>query len=169
MSTSFTRSTTFNRSHARGVATKMAADLHRMQRLYGWPTETTIANLVEEVTELLASDLLESVEVGFERSGQRVVSLRYTARRDGTLSGDDNAGGLPRGVDISGCDRINYMRFNSSWHALSAVEQAAVEAKLPYVRTEEPEPVDGSGYWHQDRVYSTNGSGTVRTTFRPFS
>lgn len=169
MSYSVTQTATFNRSHARRVATKMGADLRRMQQIYGWPADSVIENLIAEVTELLALDYLKSVEIGFARNGQRVISLKYEARRDGTLSGDDNAGGVPRGVDISGCDRINFLTFNSRWSALTSAEQQAVEATLPYVRTGAPAPQDGTGSWTHDRTYSAAGSGTTRHTFRPLS
>ncbi|MDQ3739590.1 MAG: hypothetical protein M3320_00155 [Actinomycetota bacterium] len=169
MSASFTQTATFNRSHARRVATKMAADLHRMQRLYDWPDDATINDLIEEVTEMLALDYLKTLEIGFERDGKRILSLQYVSRRDGTLSQDDNAGGVPRGVDVSGCDRINYMTYTESFLALSAAERLAVKQTLPYVRTAADEAVDGPGYWEQTRSYSVNGSGTVRHTFRPLS
>jgi len=162
-----TQTATFNRSHARYVATKVAADLRRMQHLYDWPTDKVIEDLMTEITELLALDYLKTVEIGFERNGKRVLSLKYESRRDGTLVSDDNAGGLPRGVDVSGCDKINYLTRTEKWFALTQAEREAVEAKLPYVRTSAPEPQDGYGYWTQDRSYSAAGGGTVRRVFKP--
>ena len=167
MSYTTTATATFNRSHARYVATKVAADLRRMQHLYGWPTDKVIEDLIEEITEMLALDYLETIEIGFERYGKRVLSLKYQSRRDGTLSDDDNAGGLPRGVDVSGCDRINYMTYTERFNSLSAAQQLAVKQTLPYVRTGAPEPQDGAGYWTQDRTYSAAGGGTVRRVFKP--
>ncbi len=163
MSTTFSNTVTFNRSHARRVATKMAADLYRMQHTYGWPTDTVIGNLIEEVTELLANDYMKSVEIGFARNGQRVVSLKYYARTDGTLTTDDNAGGIPRGVDISGCDRINYVVYGSKWFDLTEQQRR----DFPHQRVGAPEPSDGMGYWIHDRTYSSGGGGTERKTFRP--
>jgi hypothetical protein len=167
VSSTLSKTVTFNRSHARYVATKVAADLHRMQRLYGWPTDKKIEDLIEEITEMLALDYLKTIEVGFERAGKRVVSLRYESRRDGTLSSDDNAGGLPSGVDVSGCERINYMTYTDKFNNLSEEDKLSVKKTLPYVRTAAPEPQDGSGYWTQDRSYSAAGGGTVRRVFRP--
>jgi hypothetical protein len=167
MTQTLTQTATFNRTNARYVATKVAADLRRMQHLYGWPTEKVIADLLEEITEMLALDYLQTVEIGFERNGKRVVSLKYESRRDGTLSADDNAGGLPRGVDVTGCDRINYMTYTSKFNALSTEQQLAVKKTLPYVRTAASEPRDGNGYWTQDKTYSSNGGGTVRRVYRP--
>jgi hypothetical protein len=167
MSYTTTATTTFNRSHARYVATKVAADLRRMQHLYGWPTDKVIGDLIEEITEMLALDYLKTIEIGFERYGKRVLSLKYESRRDGTLSNDNNAGGLPRGADVSGCDRINYMTYTEKFNNLTAAQQLAVKQTLPYVRTGAPEPQDGTGYWTQDRTYSAAGGGTVRRVFKP--
>lgn len=167
MSYTTTATATFNRSHARYIATKVAADLRRMQHLYRWPTDKIIDDLIEEITEMLALDYLKSVEIGYERDGKRVLSLKYESRRDGTLIGDDNAGGLPRGIDVSGCDRINYMSYTEKFNNLTSAEQVAVKQTLPYVRTGAPEPQDGCGYWTQDRAYSAAGGGTVRRVFKP--
>jgi hypothetical protein len=167
MTQTTTATATFNRSHARYVATKVAADLRRMQRLYGWPTDKVIDDLIEEITEMLALDYLKTIEIGFERSGQRVVSLKYESRRDGTLSSDDNAGGLPRGVDVTGCERINYMTYTDKFNNLSSEQQLAVKKTLPYIRTAAAEPQDGIGHWTQDRTYSAAGGGTVRRVFKP--
>jgi hypothetical protein len=138
-----------------------------MQHLYGWPNDGAIEDLIEEITEMLALDYLKTVEIGFERNGKRVLSLKYESRRDGTLSGDDNAGGLPRGVDVSGCERINYMTYTEKFNRLTPEQQLAVKKTLPYIRTAAPEPADGSGYWTHDKTYSAGGGGTVRRTYRP--
>ncbi len=168
MSYSITRTATFNRSHARHVATKMAADLRRMQRQYlGWPSDEKIDDLIEEVTEMLALDYMDTLEIGYAKDGVRVLSLKYISRRDGTLTQDDNAGGLPRGVDLTGASTINFMTYTSKFTNLSEAEQLAVKKTLPYVRTAATPPRDGSGYWTQDRAYSAAGGGTVRSTYKP--
>lgn len=167
MSNTTTESVTFNRSHARYVATKVAADLRRMQHLYKWPTDKVINDLIEEITEMLTLDYLKTVEIGFERNDKRIVSLKYESRRDGTLLSDDNAGGLPRGIDISGCDRINYMTYTEKFNALTSAQQLTIKQTLPYVRAGAPEPQDGNGYWTHDRSYAAAGGGTVRRVFKP--
>lgn len=167
MSYTTTQTATFNRSHARYVATKVAADLRRMQHLYGWPTERVIDSLIEEITELLALDYLKTVEIGFERDGKRVLSLKYVSRRDGTLVSDDNAGGLPRGIDVSGCKKINYLTHTDKWFALTEAERDAIEEGIGCTRTPAPEPRDGFGFWTEDRTYSAAGGGTSRRVFKP--
>lgn len=170
MSYSTTGTATFNRSNARRVATKVAADLKRMQLQYlGWPSDAKIDQLIDEITEMLALDYVNTIEIGYARDGERVLSLKYRSRRDGTLTGDDNAGGLPRNVDLTGCRQIDYMTYTHKFLTLTAEERSAVEQRLPYVRTAADEPTDGSGgSWTQDRTYSSSGGGTVRSTFKPF-
>jgi hypothetical protein len=170
VSFSNTTTATFNRSNARRVATKMAGDLRRLQQQYGgWPSDQKIDQLIEEVTELLALDYMDTLEIGYERDGKRVLSLKYKSRRDGTLVDDDNAGRVPRGIDITGCQKINYLTHNEKWRALTTAEQEAVEARLPIKRAGAPAPVDGAGYWTQDRTYSSNGGGTERSVFKPYT
>jgi hypothetical protein len=166
MSSTSTRTAAFTRTNARYIATKIAADLHRMQAIYGWPTESVIDGIMAELTELLPGGYVKSLEVGFARNNTRVVSLFYEVREDGTL-GDDNAGGVPRGVDISNTEQLNYLTRSAAWADLSSAEKEAIKKKLPYERTGAEPPSDGYGYWQQDRTYSSNGTGTVRKTFRP--
>jgi hypothetical protein len=167
MSTS-TRTTTFNRSNARDVAGKLAADLQRLSDLYdGYPSEQKIEQIVEEVTEMLAGGYMKSLEIGYKRDGRRVLTLFYEARLDGTLSTNDNAGGIPRGVDISGCETVNFMSYSQKYFDLSSAEKEALKARLPYARTSGVAPSDGSGVWVQDRTYSSGGGGAVRKTFKP--
>lgn len=169
MSATGTATATFNRSSARRVATKMAGDLRRLQQQYkGWPSDHQIDQLIEEVTELLALDYMDTLEIGYQRDGKRVLSLKYKSRRDGTLVQDDNAGGVPRGVDISGCEEVNFMTYTSAFNNLTAEQKLAVKKTLPYIRTSATAPVDGAGSWSQDRTYSSNGGGTHRSTFKPW-
>ena len=74
MSATFTRTQTFTRSDAKYVVSKMAADLYRMQRLYGRPTDTEIENTILEVLELLYLGYLRDVHIGFKRNGNWVVA-----------------------------------------------------------------------------------------------
>jgi hypothetical protein len=165
MSSTFTRSETFTRSDARYVASKMAADLYRMQRLYGRPTDSEIENTILEVIELLWRGYLLDVHIGFKRNGTWVVAVRYEAHNGGLVA-DDNAGGVPAGVDVTGATHYNYLRYNNTFFALSPDERERIEASLPWRRTTGNLPGDGGGYWAIDRTYSRNGGGTARSTFR---
>jgi hypothetical protein len=47
MSSTYTTSETFTRTHARRLAAKVAADMHQCQRFYGHLTDTQIENYEE--------------------------------------------------------------------------------------------------------------------------
>jgi hypothetical protein len=48
-----TETTTFTVTHARHLAAKVSTDLKRLQRFYGSPSDTEIAQYEEEAIELL--------------------------------------------------------------------------------------------------------------------
>ena len=83
MSDSYTISETetFTVTHARHMAAKVATDLKRMQRLYGSPSDASIAQYEAEVIEFLKDGYLGTVSYGFRRNGKWIEpTLRYTAR-----------------------------------------------------------------------------------------
>jgi len=90
---SVTESATFTVTHARHMATKVATDLKRIQRLYnGIPTDQRIADFETELTEFLKAGYLNTVTYGFRRDGDWIEpTLRYTARdlAGGTANDDD--------------------------------------------------------------------------------
>lgn len=165
MSSTFTRNQTFTRSDAKYVVSKMAADLYRMQRLYGRPTDSEIENTIPEVLELLYLGYLHDVHIGFKRNSDWVIAIRYQAH-SGALLADDNAGGVPAGIDIAGATHYNYLRYSNTFLSLGPAEQERIRASLPWRRTAGDLPGDGAGYWTADRTYSRNGGGTARSTFR---
>ena len=167
MSYSYTTSSTFTRTHARHIASKVAADLRQMQVFYERPFPSEIDAYLEELTELLALGYLDSVEYGFRRDGKFILSIGYTVASDGTLVADDRAGRVPRGVNISGTTWYSYLRKNYKWWALKDVERDKIEQSLPVVREGHPEPQYGAGIFTEDKVYSANGTGVRRRTFRP--
>lgn len=163
---SFSQTTTFTRTHAREVASRVAADLRLMHRYYGGrPSLTSIDDFETEFVELLAGGYLEQVEYGFKRDENRVVSLRYTVRPG---SGEpQRAGGVVATADVSGAAFFSFLKYSSKYLSLTASEQAAVDAPLPISRTYGTEPGNGSGYWVSDRTYGAGGTSASREMFRP--
>jgi hypothetical protein len=162
MSYSFT--TTFTRTHAREIASRVAADLRLMHRYYGRPSLTEIDEYETEFVELLVGGYLYRAEYGFKHSGDRLVSLRYTVRPG---SGDpDRAGKIPATADVSGASFFSYVEYSSDFQALSYAEQQAVKQGLPFQRTPGPGPGSGSGYWTTDHSYSAGGVAASRETFK---
>lgn len=167
MSYSITETRTFTISHARYVTSKIAADLDLMRAYYGWPSADDITQYAEEAAILLNGRYLQSVEYGFKRNGKVILALKYIARSDGTLQGDDRPGRVPFGLDVSGASRYSYLCHSDSFSRLDSGQKADIEASLPISRTGSPAPETGNGYWDQSRSYSSNGEGVVRNIFRP--
>ena len=167
MTYSFTKSSTFTKIGAKYIASKIAADLQGMKDYYGKPKESWIRDYDEELTELLVGGYLESVEYGFMRNNQRVATLYYEVRSDGSLS-DEKSGGVYARADISGAKWFSFLIHNRKWDSLSNTDKQQIEARLPIKRTPGQEPQDGNGRWVTDRKYSSQGVGTQRRIFRPY-
>ncbi len=167
MSYTFTTTSTFTRTSARYIASKVMTDLRRMNSYYGWPSEAEIEDYYGELVELLALGYVESIEYGFRRDGRRVVTLFYPFRVDGSLA-DDRAGGVYARADITGASWFSFLTYNDKWFHLSEGERARIQARLPIRRTTTQPPQDGSGYWITDRAYSADGVGAQRQTFRQY-
>lgn len=163
---SFSSSQSFTRTHAREIAAKIATDLRQMSRFYGKPDLDDIEDYLTEVTALLVAGYLHSFEDGFERSGQRVFSLRYVVRTDGTID-DSAAGRVEPGSDISGATNFNHVTYTDKFLKLSSAEQQKFKDTLPVTRTPGAERTDGPGRWVSDRGYSTGGVGVQRGMFKP--
>ena len=166
MSMTSTRTSTFTIANARYVTSKIKADLKLLQRAYGSPTDADIEAYGEEAALLLKDGYLGTVTYGYRRDGSWVVALRYTAQANGTIAADDRAGGIPRGVDISGAQFYSYLTYSTKWDSLSTSERDTIENSLPVSRTGAPEPGTNGGYWSADRSYSYNGTGVSRGAFR---
>ena len=162
-----TTTRTFTRTSALYLASKIDADLRRLLNYYGWPTEEQIGYFVEEVVTMLVGGYLKSIEYGFQRSGERVVSLRYEVNNSGMLTTDDSAGRVYARADVSTASWFSYIEYSGAWFGLAEQEQQRVRASLSIKRTVGEPPRDGTGYWASDRSYYSDGTAVQRQTFRP--
>lgn len=155
---------------ARHMALKVGTDLKRMQRFYGWPSDSSITAYETEIVALLKEGYLSKVSYGFQRGGQWVEpSLHYTAQDlAGSAATDDNPGGIKPGANIESTTRNSFLIYSDAWNQLSPVARAAFEAKLPFSRTSGSEP-GMNGYLVQDRTYSAGGRALGRASLRNFS
>lgn len=167
---SFTQShsTTFTITHAKHMAAKVAADLKRMQRFYGQPSDERINEFEEEVVELLKAGYLGTVTYGYQRSDQWITpTLRYTANELSSSATNDDPGRVPPGADTSGAVFRNYLTYSDKWWALTGAERAAFKQTLPFQRTEADEP-GTNGYFTQDLTYSAGGRSMSRSSVRSY-
>ena len=162
-----TSTNTFTRTHAQYVASKVAADLRRMKGFYGCPSDDKILDFYKELVEFLIHGYLVSIEYGFQRNNQRIVSLKYSVSCGGALL-DSHAGGIYARADVNGADWFSTLIHKPEYERLSLVAKQSFHNKLPFVRSSGQGPCDGQGYWVTERSYSQDGRGVQRLVFRPY-
>ncbi len=166
-SLTITQSATFTITHARHMAAKVATDLKRMQRFYGFPSDQRIGEFGDEIIELLKAGYLGTVTYGFRRDGQWVEpTIRYTAQDlYGASAADDDPGRVYPGADISDASFYSYLTYSAAWNDQTDAEWEAFERRLPFKRTGAPEP-SINGYLVSDRTYSAGGCALNRVSVR---
>lgn len=171
MTDTYTYSNTisFTITHAKHMAAKVATDLKRLQRFYGVPSDTNIADYEQEVVALLRDGYLGTVTYGFRRNDNWIVpTLQYTAR-DLAMSSvnDDDPGRVRPGANIANATFHSYLTYSSAWDRLSAAQQDAYKKALPFYRKGAPEP-SPNGYFSADRTYSSGGRALDRASLRSY-
>ena len=167
MTSTFTTSTTFTRTHAKHLAAKVMADLYQCSVFYDRPAASGIGDYETELIEMLANEYVHTYEFGFKSNSKRLLSWHYTVGPDGGLYGDADAGGIYPKATVAGTDHFNFMTYSENWWALSETKRANVKGGLPIKRTPGSSPGDGDGYWQVDHAYSAGGVRVARKTFRP--
>jgi len=171
MSYSFssTESQTFTLTHAKHLASKVAADLKRIQRLYGSPSDSTISSYETELIEFLKKGYLSEVTYGFQKDEKWIEpTLRYTSRDlAGMMAGDDDPGKIKPNADISGAYFTSYLIKNSTYHNLSSMDQENFQNSLPFKRTGAPAP-GINGYLSSDKTYSSGGKSLDRSSVKSY-
>lgn len=160
MSYSITNSAseTFTATHAKHLASKVAADLKRMQRFYGYPSDSSISSYEAELIEFLKNGYLGTVTYGFKKNGAWIEpTLRYTAKDlAGNTSNDDDPGRILPNADITGADFSSYLIYNEFWYSRSQNEKDEFTRNLPFQRGGAAEPRI-NGYLSSDKTYSSGG------------
>jgi len=152
------------------MSAKVATDLKRLQRLYGWPSDEAIANFETEVVELLKQGYLGTVTYGFWRDGKWIEpALQYTARElAGFAANDDDPGRIRPGANVSNAAFYSYLTYSAAWNKLSPTDQDAFKKRLPFYRGGAPEPAI-DGYLSADLTYSSGGRALNRASVRSFT
>jgi hypothetical protein len=167
---SYSESTTFTVTHARHMAAKVATDLKRIQRFYGFPSDSEIADYEAEAIAFLKPGYLGTVTYGFRRDGNWIEpTLRYTPRDlIGASANDDDPGRVRANADIAGATFYSYLTYSAAWSRLSDAAKEAFRTQLPFRRSGAPEP-GISGYLAADRTYSAGGVALDRACVRRLS
>ena len=167
MSSTFTTTGTFTRTHAEKLASKVVTDLYQCSIHYDHPNADELEDYKTELIEMLANGYVETYEFGFKKNDKRVLSWRYTVGPDGGLHSDSNAGNVYAKATVTGATYFNFMSYSQKWSDLTDARRASFKAALPIQRVSGSLPGDGDGYWQVDHGYSAGGVRVERKTFRP--
>lgn len=168
MSTSYTVSSTstFTLTHAKYLASKVKADLTRMNRFYGEPSLARIEEFEAELTVLLHGGYLNRVTYGFKRDGEYIEpTLRYTARELLSDGVDDRPGKVPTGANIDGASFHSFLCYSDAWFDLSEAEQQKIDEVHGLTRGAAVEP-GAAGYFTDDNSYSAGGRSLGRSSLK---
>lgn len=166
---SFTYNQTFTITDAKYLASKISADLKRMQRFYNSPSDSSIELYESEITELLRYGYLKKVSYGFSKDGQFIEpTLIYTAQELASdFSTDDDPGRVKPGANTLGASFYSYLTYSDKWNNLSYAEREKFESNLRIKRTGADEP-SINGYLSNDRSYSSGGQTLNRTSIKSY-
>lgn len=164
-----TDSATFTITHARHMGAKVAADLKRIQRLYGGISDEWIAQYEAELIEYIKAGYVDTVTYGYQIDDQWIEpTLRYTARElNGYDISDDDPGKVRPSADVTGACFTSYLTYSSKWSNASQTEKDSFKGRLPFSRGTGSEPTI-RGYLLNDKTYSAGGRSLARSSVRSF-
>ena len=163
-----TQTETFTITHAKHMGAKVAADLMRVQRLYGSPSTADILAYEQEVVLLLKVGFLGSVTYGYMRNEKWIEpTLNYSAAELSGTGADDSPGRIRPGADVSGATFYSFLTYSSAYSYATQSEKDAVDKELPFSRTGASTP-GVNGYFVNDQSYSSGGRVLNRSTVRSF-
>lgn len=157
-----TRAKTHTSTHARHIAAKVAADLKRVQRIYGFgrPSDAEIDEYQEELTLLLDNGYLGTVTYGFQRDDNWVAALKYRALQGGLSN--NGPGGVIYPGGMGGAPFGSFLMYSEKWRSLDAEQRDKFEKSLPFQRAPGNEP-GVEGWWVEGRRYSSGSLGVSRS------
>lgn len=166
-----TRTSTRTVTYARHIASKVAADLKRLQRLYGVssPDDSEIDAYQTEISMLLEKGYLGEVTYGFKRNGNWVYALKYRAVGNELTGAGDDPGGIRPTEDISGAHFTSFLAYSYAWRFLSDDDKREFQASLPVRRIDGNEPGLENGHWTTgDRRYVSGPLGVQRSMIKRY-
>lgn len=170
MSFTLSESTTFTITHAKHLASKMATDLKRIQRFYGFPNNQEIDDYEGELIAFLKAGYLDEVAYGFKKDGDWIEpTVKYSAHDLNGWDGvDDDPGKIRPRANVAGASFYSFLTYSSKWSSLSDQEKANFKQGLPVTRGYGDTP-GISGYLEQDRSYSAGGRALNRSSVRSWT
>lgn len=152
-------------THARHVASKVATDLKRLQRIFSGeiPTDEQIEDFQKEITLLLRDCYLGEVTYGFTHNNKWKFALKYRAVNGELINSGNARGGRGYGIfDVSGANFFSYLSYSENWRRQTNKEREDLESQLPFRRSAADEPGIKNGCWVEDRSYASGNVGVRR-------
>ncbi len=167
MTQTYSNERTFTVTNAKYIASKVAADLKRVQRFYNAPNDSLIQSFELELVEFLKNGVLDSVTYGFQRNGQWIEpTLKYKAQElFGITTRDDDPGSIKPNADVTGASFCSYLNYNDSWARKTESERNEFYKNLPFIRTNGSEP-SVKGYLSNDLTYSSGDRALSRASVK---
>ena len=163
-----TNTTTFTATHARHISAKVATDLKRMQRFYGFPSDGEITEYEEELMILMKNECLGIITYGFRRDGKWIEpTVRYTARDlQGLSASSHDPGGISPDANVNNAKFGSYLTYSSVfWNDMTPEQREDLKNQIPVKRSYASEPgVDGDLV--SDKTYSAGGVALDRFSVR---
>ena len=158
----------FTVTHARELASKVAADLRRVQRFYSAPSIAEIDDYEAELVVMLKGSYLQRVTYGFRRDRTFISpTLEYSAVELASGSVNDDPGSISPHDDVSNAAFTSYLEYSAAWSALTDSARELVRQESPVKRVGADKP-GLEGYFSRDRSYVAGGRGLDRSTLRRF-
>lgn len=169
MTQTYSTERTFTVTNAKYIASKVAADLKRMQRFYGFPSDVSIQNFESELIEFLKNGLLDTVTYGFQKDGNWIEpTLIYKAKDlNGLTVNDDDPGSVKPNANVNGATFGSYLIYSTLWNNKSEKEKEDFQKTLPFQRVGASEP-GVNGYLTNDRTYSSGDRALNRSSVRNY-
>ena len=169
MTQTFTGVRTFTLTDAKYIASKVATDLKRIQRFYGFPSNNQIDDFETELAIYLKYGFLDSVTYGFQKNDQWIEPMvKYNAQElSGYASKDDDPGLIKPNADISGAKFCSFLTYSTAWWLTTNSEQNEFKKLLPINRTTGSEP-GFNGYLSRDLTYSSGGQSLNRSSLKSY-
>jgi len=169
MTQTYTNERTFTVTNAKYIASKVAADLKRMQRFYNLPSDVNIQSYESELIEFLRYGFLDTVTYGFQKNGNWIEPTLIYKAKDlyGLTSNDDDPGSVRPGADVSGATFHSYLTYSTLWINKSESEKEEFHKSLPFRRGGAPEP-GVTGYLISDRTYSSGDRALNRSSVKNY-
>lgn len=169
MTQTYSTERTFTVTNAKYIASKVAADLKRMQRFYGFPSDISIKSFEDELTAFLRYGFLDTVTYGFKKDGNWIEPTLIYKAKDlyGLTANDDDPGSLKPNANVNGSTFGSHLTYSTLWYNKSEKEKDDFQKGLPFQRVGASEP-GVNGYLTNDRTYSSGDRALNRSSVKSY-